>query len=78
MERAALAAPLGFGPVLVTFVVTRNLGLMVFCSFHEVKGRFASALDLMKRAVGCYEVGDSSGITPNLSPPYKPWPMLAP
>jgi hypothetical protein len=30
-----------FGSVLVTFVVTQNLVSIVFCSFNEVKGRFA-------------------------------------
>jgi len=39
-----------FGSVLVNPVFTQNLVSIVFCSFKEVKGRFASALDLFERA----------------------------
>jgi hypothetical protein len=56
MARAARVAPFGFGSVLVTILFTQNLGLMVFCSFHEVKGRYAQALDSMERAAGRYRI----------------------
>jgi hypothetical protein len=46
----APAPPSGLGSVLVTFVVTQNLDSIVICSFHEVKGRFAQALDIMESA----------------------------
>jgi hypothetical protein len=43
-----------FGSVLVNPVFTQNLVSIVFCSFKEVKGRFASALDLFERAARYY------------------------
>jgi hypothetical protein len=42
-----------FGSVLVNPVFTQNLVSIVFCSFKEVKGRFASALDLFEGAGRC-------------------------
>ena len=37
-------------------VLTQNLLSIVFCTFKEVKGRFASALDLFESAARCDEV----------------------
>ena len=45
-----------FGSVLVNPVFTQNLVSIVFCTFKEVKGRFASALDLFESAARCDEV----------------------
>jgi hypothetical protein len=42
---------------LVTFLVTQNLVLIVVCSLNDVKGRFASALDIIERAAPYPEVG---------------------
>jgi hypothetical protein len=43
-----------FGSVLVNLMFTQNLVSIVFCSFNEVKGRFAFALDLIERAARCF------------------------
>jgi hypothetical protein len=40
----------------VTFLVTQNLVSIVVGPFNDLKGRFASALDLIERAARCYEV----------------------
>jgi hypothetical protein len=52
-----------FGSVLVNLMFTQNLVSRVFCSLNEVKGRFASALDIIERAARCYELmaASSSG-----------------
>jgi hypothetical protein len=36
------------GTVLVTFVVTQNLGSIVYCQFQRIKGRYASLLPLTR------------------------------
>jgi len=40
---------------LLTFVVTQNHVSIVLCSFKEVNGRFASALDLIVISAPCRE-----------------------
>jgi hypothetical protein len=67
----------GLGSVLVTHAFNQNLVSIVFCSFHEVKGRYASALDIIERAAPCSTCAPPVWGSQGFKRSGAKWPLMA-